>query len=350
MAKSLQTRTNSRRYRAAAGLLPLASALAGLMLLTGCNTDNRIVSYDPAPDYRKMHPIVLVQGEQTLDIFVNGGRGTIGSRQFADLSDFAAEHARYGQGPILISVPEGVAGARELAGSVRRSLGDAGVRVMTTGYVPQQQGAPAPVRLSFQRLKADVATQCGRWPSDLSGLGGTIEGFEVGYQQDFTFLPGWLQYFGVQANYTHLKSTLHYIVDPGSTVTPLRPVVIQDGPWTGASPNSFNATLYYEAPNFSARLSSSYRDEYITTYPIASGTCDPGFCDSPLVNDFIGSKKTFNLDGNFTYNLTDRIVASVEVLNITNQPDERWMYQNSRIVSQYQATGRQVFVGLRARF
>jgi TonB-dependent receptor len=180
--------------------------------------------------------------------------------------------------------------------------------------------------------------------------GGTIDGFELGYQQDFTFLPGWLQYFGVQANYTHLKSTLHYIVDPGSTVTPLRPVVIQDGPWTGASPNAFNATLYYEAPNFSARLSSSYRDEYITTYPIASGTCDPGFCDSPLVNDFIGSKKTFNLDGNFSYNITDRIVASLEVLNITNQPDERWMYQSSRIVSQYQATGRQVFLGLRARF
>jgi TonB-dependent receptor len=180
--------------------------------------------------------------------------------------------------------------------------------------------------------------------------GGTIEGWEIGYQQDFTFLPGFLADTGIQANYTHIDSTLHYIVDPGSTVTPIRPVVIQDGPWTGASPDAFNITAYYEGDLFTARLSASYRDEYVTTYPIASGTCDPGFCDSPLVNDFVGSKETFNLDGNFTWNINDYFTATLEVLNITNQPDERWMYQTSRIVTQYAATGRQVFVGLRAKY
>jgi TonB-dependent receptor len=184
----------------------------------------------------------------------------------------------------------------------------------------------------------------------LDAPGGTIEGFEIGYQQDFTFLPGILANTGIQANYTHIDSTLHYIIDPGSTVTPLRPQIVQDGPWTGASPDAFNATLYYQDDKINARVSASYRDEYVTTYPLASGTCDPGFCDSPLINDFIGSESTLNVDGSFTYSLTDQMSLSLEVLNITNQQDERWMYQSSRIVSQYQATGRQVFVGLRARF
>ena len=180
--------------------------------------------------------------------------------------------------------------------------------------------------------------------------GGTIEGFEIGYQQDFTFLPGFWADFGVQANYTHIDSTLHYIIDPGSTVAPLRPVVIQDGPWTGASPDAFNVTGYYDGDIFTARVSAAYRDEYVTTYPIASGTCDPGFCDSPLVNDFIGSEKTFNVDANFTWSITDNFTFTVEALNLTDQQDKRWMYDDSRIVTQYQATGRQFFIGLRAKY
>ena len=55
--------------------------------------------------------------------------------------------------------------------------------------------------------------------------GGEIEGYEISYQQDFTFLPGFWKNFGVQANYTHLTSELQYIVDPGNTlVTPTTPV------------------------------------------------------------------------------------------------------------------------------
>jgi TonB-dependent receptor len=180
--------------------------------------------------------------------------------------------------------------------------------------------------------------------------GGTIEGFEVGYQQDFTFLPGFWSNFGVQANYTHIDSTLHYIIDPGSTVTPIRPKIIQDGPWMGASPDAFNFTGYYEGEKFTARVSAAYRDEYVTTYPIASGTCDPGFCDSPLVNDFIGSEATLNVDANFSYNITDNITATLEMLNLTDQRDERWMFETSRITTQYQATGRQFFFGIRAKY
>jgi TonB-dependent receptor len=189
--------------------------------------------------------------------------------------------------------------------------------------------------------------------------GGTIDGWEFSYQQNFTFLPGFLQNFGVQANYTHLDSELSYILDPGQAATPttpLVPVVTVDGPFTGASPKSANFTLFYETPKWSARASWAYRDEYVTTYPLAAGTCAPGFipgtnppapCDAPLVNDFVGSRATRNIDASVTWQATDYLSFTVEALNITNQTEDRWAYAEEPLVTQYSSTGRQVFAGFR---
>lgn len=179
--------------------------------------------------------------------------------------------------------------------------------------------------------------------------GGDIEGYEITYQQDLTFLPGWLRNFGVQANYTHIDSKLQYVIDPGA-VDGTRARQVQSGPWLGASPNSYNMTVYYETEKWSARVSGAYRDGYMTDYPIATGTCDPGACDSPLVNDFIGSEETLNIDTSLTYNVNESVLLTLEALNLTNQPDERWAYQDAPLVTRYRATGRQYFAGLRLRF
>jgi TonB-dependent receptor len=181
--------------------------------------------------------------------------------------------------------------------------------------------------------------------------GGEIKGYELSYQQDFTFLPGFWKNFGVQANYTHLQSELQYIVDPGNTLltptTPLRPQVTAPGPFTGASPDSANFTLYYETSKWSARASYAYRSAYVSQYPIAAGTCDPGACDAPLVNDFLGSLATRNIDAKVTWQAMDHLSFSIEALNITNQTEDRWAYQDEPLVTQYSSTGRQVFAGFR---
>lgn len=180
--------------------------------------------------------------------------------------------------------------------------------------------------------------------------GGEIKGFELSYQQNLTFLPWYFKNLGVQANYTKLSSQLAYILDPGSTTPPVTPQTTQDGPFLGASPKSANFTLYYDTDRWSARVSLAYRDQYVTTYPIASGSCAPGACDTPLVNDFIGSKATKNVDASFTYNLSEHFVLSLEALNLTNQADERWVYQNDPLVAQYSNTGRQYFAGFRFEY
>jgi TonB-dependent receptor len=187
--------------------------------------------------------------------------------------------------------------------------------------------------------------------------GGEIKGFELSYQQNLTFLPGLFKNLGVQANYTKLDSQLAYIIDPGSTTAPVSPQLTQDGPFLGASPKSANFTVYYDTEQWSARVSLAYRDGYVTTYPIASGSCAPGailpsgvVCNTALQNDFIGSKSTKNVDANFTYNLNENFVLSLEALNLTNQADERWVYQNDPLSAQYSNTGRQYFAGFRFQY
>jgi TonB-dependent receptor len=185
--------------------------------------------------------------------------------------------------------------------------------------------------------------------------GGTIKGYELAYQQNMNFLPGWLQYFGVIANYTHLNSKLDYILDPGSTIPPVSPQVVAPGPFLGASPEAANFTLYYETPNWSARVLWAYRKGYVTTYPLAAGSCAPGIqgttpCDAPLVNDFIGSKATRNVDAAFSYAFNDHLTFTLDALNLTNQTEDRWAYQAEPLVTQYSSSGRQYFFGVRYTF
>lgn len=189
--------------------------------------------------------------------------------------------------------------------------------------------------------------------------GGYIRGFEIGYQQNLTFLPGFLDKLGVQANYTHLESELEYIIDPGQlevrnasgvVTIPARAQKVAPGPFTGASPDAFNFTVYYDAEKWTARVSTSYRAEYYTQYPIASGTCNPGFCDSPLVNDFLGSEATTNVDASFSYKFNKNMSLNVEALNLTKETSNRFGYADDPVVTQYSAPGRQFFVGFRMTY
>ncbi|MES2096740.1 MAG: TonB-dependent receptor [Pseudomonadota bacterium] len=203
--------------------------------------------------------------------------------------------------------------------------------------------------------------------------GGYLRGIEVNYQQEFTFLPGFLKNFGVILNYSYIKSELNYILDPGAAATATTAAVPQTtakGPFLNVSPQSFNATLYYQSSKFRARVSAAYRKGYSTTFPIASGPCSPGLvspvpaspatvngnnvpggpCTAPLVNDFIFSKATLNLDASTSYAITKWFSVSAEAQNLTNQTNDREAYQDNPVVSQYGASGRIFRVGARVKF
>ena len=84
---------------------------------------------------------------------------------------FAQEYRQSAKGPMIIAKPANNPEAGTILPSIRRALAEGGVSsAVVTSYAPADPTESAPVRLSFAALKAEVATQCGRWPGDLSGI------------------------------------------------------------------------------------------------------------------------------------------------------------------------------------
>lgn len=159
--------------------------------------------------------------------------------------------------------------------------------------------------------------------------GGPLKGFEVSLQKPFTFLPAPFDNFGGIVNFTYVTSDIDYIV-AGRTVTE---------PLVGLSPKSYNATLYYEDDAFSARISGSFRDGYLTQIAPGNG------------NDIRGKSSTFNLDFSASYEVTEQITVSFEAINLTDQFDERWVGTSDRKnLETYEHTGRQFFLGARYKY
>ncbi len=107
--------------------------------------------------------------------------------------------------------------------------------------------------------------------------GGPLEGFEINYQQQFTFLPGFWSNFGTLLNYTYVDSTIDYVTSTTGATPPVENDLVN------LSKNAWNATLYYEAGGFSTRASASYRDRYLTAVPAAN---------APTIQDAEGTNET----------------------------------------------------------
>jgi len=159
--------------------------------------------------------------------------------------------------------------------------------------------------------------------------GGYIQGFEFNYQQSFTFLPGIWANFGTLLNYTYVDSKIDYFL---STST-VNPTSVQSE-FVGVSPNSVNATLFYEDKKFSARVSAAYRDDYLQLVPIKN-----------TLPDVRGSAATLNVDASLSYAFGDHIKLNIDALNLTNQATDNWSGEQRRSQRVTSVTGRQFFVG-----
>ena len=192
--------------------------------------------------------------------------------------------------------------------------------------------------------------------------GGTIRGAEITAQTDFFFLPAPFDRFGITANYTHIDSELTYLTN---TILSTRRGQADGtarnefatGPFLNTSPDSFNATLYYEDEKFSARVSAAYRTRYVNRFPLATGTCAVGIntnngaaCNSPVISDFGFTENTLNIDAAFAFNVTKNIKLTLEGRNLTNETQYRTMYEDSPVTQNYGSTGRIITAGARVIF
>jgi iron complex outermembrane recepter protein len=163
--------------------------------------------------------------------------------------------------------------------------------------------------------------------------GGPLKGFEISYQQPFRFLPGLFANTGVQLNYTHVESEIDYCNDALCSTFVTADLI-------SLSPQSWNATLYYEDDKFSARISGSSREGYIQNVPGRNG------------NNIEGKVETFNVDAAASYQLTEQVQLTFEAINLTDEFNHQFVGDGAdrQSTSVYHHTGRQYFVGARYRF
>lgn len=163
--------------------------------------------------------------------------------------------------------------------------------------------------------------------------GGTLEGYEVSLQLPFFFLPGALSNFGVIANYTNVTSSFDtYGNGPAPDFDLI--VVVPGAELTNLSPESWNATVYYEDDRFSARVSGAYRAPYVTTIPGRNG------------NTSESTDSTLNVDASASYSLTDNMTFTFEALNLTDEVSNQILSPDDR-PSFYHSYGTSMFLGFR---
>jgi TonB-dependent receptor len=161
-----------------------------------------------------------------------------------------------------------------------------------------------------------------------------VFGFEVAYQQHFTFLPGPLNGFGLSTNYAYTSSQANLPPFIDLTTTPPPPTGTVSGPdrgpggssapLIGQAPNSFNVSPTYDKRGFSARLGVTYNQANLAFYNYSGSNAGPivtggggGGINGPNGDNYFYSHMQIDLEG--TYRLPKGFTAVAYGLNLNNE-------------------------------
>lgn len=175
-----------------------------------------------------------------------------------------------------------------------------------------------------------------------NGENGTVKGFELGYQQNFSFLEGAWSGLGFLANYTYADSE-----QPNGN------------PLEDISKNTVNAQIFWEYEDFAVRLAYTFRDKYLYSVNekrvvtigelvLDNSTSDP---TDPLYDATTGNNyrdDTSQLDFSASWNINENFTLVTNVNNLTAEPISystelggKWKFSES---------DRRFTVGIRAKF
>jgi TonB-dependent receptor len=152
-----------------------------------------------------------------------------------------------------------------------------------------------------------------------NGDEGTIQGFEVAYQQFFDALPGAFSGLGMQLNYTYIDedgSPNAGLNDSSSNSDAAGDIAFTDLPLEGLSEQNANAALLYEKYGISARIAYNWRSDYLLTTRDVITTL-------PIYN-----KANGQLDASLYWDVSDNWKLGVQGTNLNNNVTETQMQIN----------------------
>ncbi|CAD7384667.1 TonB-dependent receptor [Xanthomonas arboricola] len=162
----------------------------------------------------------------------------------------------------------------------------------------------------------------------VNGGGGKIKGFEVGYQQAFDFLPGWLSGFGTNINYTFSDADTDNTDIDGNTL-----------PIGDNSKHQANAVLWYQKDKLQARVAYNWRSKRFSQ--VNSGAWGD---ELAIWNDDVGY-----LDASFSYDVNDHLTLYAQATNLTGESERRYAQWTNHYYDQ-NIFERRYYAGLRLRF
>jgi iron complex outermembrane receptor protein len=178
------------------------------------------------------------------------------------------------------------------------------------------------VPLTITQINGDGSTvpkqQTWTLSSLVNGPGIGVTGAELSYQQNFDFLPWFLDGFGFLGNYTYLQSH-------GGAL-----------PLIGASKNNYTASIYYEKGWFGGRLTYTYRGKF---YTVTEGNTQDQVWEQPFGT----------LDANISFAIGQHVSVVFEANNIL-QDTNRQRFEPIDVIADYFDNGRRILAGIRATF
>ncbi|WP_064791459.1 TonB-dependent receptor [Shewanella woodyi] len=167
-----------------------------------------------------------------------------------------------------------------------------------------------------------------------NGEGGYVQGIEASLSIDFGMFTNALEGFGTILSGSYTDSEVKETPDSEPTTLP------------GLSEKTFNATVYYEARGFEARISSRYRSDFLGEVTKIS-----------LQRENVNIKAETVVDAQIGYDFSESgidalygLSVQLQVNNLTNEPFTSYFGDDKREVRDFQNYGRNYMLGLNYKF
>jgi iron complex outermembrane recepter protein len=174
------------------------------------------------------------------------------------------------------------------------------------------------------------------------GEGASYYGLEFGYQQSFTFLPGFLKNLGTSLTYTYSPS------QAGRDAATGQKLILADGsdaPFNDTAEHQVNAVLWYQDDRFQARIAANYlTDLYQGTYGHWSYTPPAGTAG---VGNY--QRGTLYLDFGASFDVTENFQVFVNGSNLTEEAPVNYAF-SKQFKHTYNQFERVISAGIRAKF